>query len=44
MVKKITHSSATNMHLMMRDVQLLRHDAYSCPIIITSAWRVQLSN
>ena len=27
MVKKITHSSATNMH-MMRDVQLLRHDAY----------------
>ena len=27
---------------MTRTVQLLRHDAYNCPI--TSAWRVQLSN
>ena len=40
--KKKSHSSATSASLMTRTVQLLRHDAYNCPI--TSAWRVQLSN
>ena len=39
---KKTHSSATSASLMMRIVQLLRHDAYNCTII--SAWRVQLYN
>ena len=42
MPKKKSHSSATSESLMTRTVQLLRHDAYNCPI--TSAWRVQLSN
>ena len=42
MPKKKSHSSATSASLMTRTVQLLRHDAYNCPI--TSAWRVQLSN
>ena len=41
-LKKKSHSSATGASSMTRTVQLLRHDAYNCPI--TSAWRVQLSN
>ena len=54
MPKKKSHSSATSASSMTRTVQLLRHDAYNCPITaeiravvdqsITSAWRVQLSN
>jgi len=32
MLKKITHSSATSMHLMTGAVQLVRHDMYNCPI------------
>jgi len=40
--EKKSHSSATSASLMTRTVQLLRHDAYNCPI--TSAWCVQLSN
>ena len=32
MLKKITHSSATNAHLMTRTTQLLRHDVSNCPI------------
>ena len=31
-VKKITCSSATSARLMTRTVQLLRHEAYNCPI------------
>ena len=36
------YSSATSASSMTRTVQLLRHDAYNCPI--TSAWRLQLYN
>ena len=32
MPKKKSHSSATSASLMTRTVQLLRHDAYNCPI------------
>ena len=42
MPEKKSHSSATSASSMTCTVQLLRHDAYNCPI--TSAWRVQLSN